>query len=123
MKKQVKAKRGVPTKAVKAPSQKKAFKRADAKSPKKTGGNKAKKKAVYRKSTDKVGDILVNQAGVKYKITGERYAPPSGYDDGKLKIRMLEITPEKKTGIKPFETNDVTLKYYRDKRFLTRVKR
>lgn len=83
----------------------------------------APKKVVYRKSTDKVGDVLVNQAGFKYEITGERYAPPTGYNDGKLKIRILKITPEKKTGIKPFETNDMTLTYYRQKKVLRRVKR
>lgn len=79
------------------------------------------KKSAYTTTTDKVGDILVNQAGVKFKITGERMTKPSGYDDGKLKIRMLELTPDKKTGIKPFETLDLTLKHYRESKILKRA--
>lgn len=100
--------------------QKKAAKRVEVKS---GNGQAVQKKLTYRKSTDKVGDILVNQAGVKYKITGERYVTPKGFNDGITKIRMLEITPEKKTGIKPFETTDVTLTYYRQKKILGRVKK
>lgn len=75
---------------------------------------------VYRKTTDKVGDVLVNQAGVKFKITGEKLSAPKGFDDGKLKIRMLEVTPEKKTGAKPFKILDQELKTYRDKKILVR---
>ena len=75
---------------------------------------------VYRKTTDKVGDVLVNQAGVKFKITGEKLSAPKGFDDGKTKIRMLEVTPEKKTGAKPFKILDQELKTYRDKKILVR---
>ena len=131
-----KAKKPVAKKTVKSVPKKTVAKKPVAKKtatkkpvPKKTAAGKTTakkptaKKVVYRKSTDKVGDVLVNQAGVKYKITGERYAAPIGYDDGKLKIRVLKIAPEKKTGLKPFETNDATLKYYRDKKVLTRIKK
>ena len=65
---------------------------------------------------------MINPAGVKYKITKERYAPPTGYDDGKLKIRVLTIQPDKKTGLPAFETLDTNIKNYRDVKVLTRLK-
>lgn len=80
-----------------------------------------KGKVIYRETTDKVGDVLVNGAGVKFKITSEKRVKTTGYDDGKLKIRVLEITPDKSTGIKKFETLDLNIKEYRDKKILRRV--
>ena len=56
MKKKVKAKKPAPKKAAKALLQKKAFKRADAKSPKKTGDNKAKEQTVPLGRTIKTKD-------------------------------------------------------------------
>lgn len=69
-------------------------------------------------TTDKVGDVLVNQAGVKYKIVGEKYVEPSGYRDGKTKVRHLIVKPD---GKEAFEINDHTLKFYRDQKTLKRV--
>ena len=80
-------------------------------------------KVVYRRSTDRVGDVLANSAGVKYKIIGQRFQAPTGYDDGKLKIRILELEPEKRTGLKPFELNDQELKAMRKNKILTREAR
>lgn len=80
----------------------------------------SERKVIYRQSTDKVGDVLVNGAGVKYKIIGQRFHAPTGYDDGKLKVRILKIEPEKNTGLKPFEMNDVELKAIREKKIWTR---
>ena len=109
----------------KAPAAKKATVKTT--SHKKTSSKPAlksnvKKKEVYKKTTDKVGDILINQAGVKYKITGEKFAAATGYDDGKLKLRFLQITPDKKTGISAFEILDTNVKIYRDTKILKRVK-
>lgn len=58
--------------------------------PKKTYKNESGK-IVYKQSTDKVGDKLVNQAGVEYTIAGERFHAPTGYDDGRLKVRVLQL--------------------------------
>ena len=76
-----------------------------------------KGKVIYRETTDKVGDILVNGAGVKFKITGERRAKPTGYDDGVLKVRVLTLS----RGKQKMEFVDTTLKHYRDNKLLTRV--
>lgn len=54
-------------------------------------------------TTDKVGDVLVNQAGIEYKIIGERYVEPWG--DG-VKVRRLKVKPDPRTGIKPYEISD-----------------
>ena len=54
-------------------------------------------------TTDKVGDVLVNQAGIEYKIVGERYVEPWG--DG-VKVRRLKVKPDPRTGIKPYEISD-----------------
>ena len=62
-------------------------------------------KVVYKQSTDKIGDILVNPAGVKYKIIGESFHTPTGYDDGKLKVRVLMLKPMTKNGMN-FEMGD-----------------
>ncbi len=78
---------------------------------------------VYKTTTDKVGDVLVNQAGVKYKIVGQRYHAPNGYDDGKLKVRILKIEPEKRTGLKPYEISDREVKYARDRKIWVRQKK
>lgn len=85
--------------------------------------NKNTQTNVYKTTTDKVGDILVNQAGVKYKIVGQRYHAPTGYDDGQLKVRILKIEPEKRTGLRPFEMNDREVKNARDKKIWTRESR
>lgn len=88
---------------------------------KSTPKTESRKKPIYKKTTDKVGDVLVNGAGVKYKITNEKLEFLNGYNDGKQKIRILEITPEKRTGLQPFETSDTNIKYYRDKKILRRI--
>ena len=75
-----------------------------------------KGKVIYRETTDKVGDILVNGAGVKFKIMSERREKPKGYDDGKLKVRVLTVSQ----GKQKMEILDTDLKYYRDKKVLTR---
>ena len=54
-------------------------------------------------TTDKVGDVLVNQAGIEYKIIGERYVEPWG--DG-VKVRRLKVKPDPRTGIKPYEISN-----------------
>ena len=74
-------------------------------------------KVIYRETTDRVGDVLVNGAGVKFKITGERRAKPTGYDDGKLKVRVLTISQ----GKHKMEFVDTTLKHYRYNKVLRRV--
>lgn len=78
-----------------------------------------KGKVVYKETTDRVGDILVNGAGVKFKITGERRVKPTGYDDGKLKIRVLTV----EQGKQKMEFLDTDLKYYRDKKILKRMQK
>ena len=78
---------------------------------------------VYKTTTDRVGDILINQAGVKFEIIDQRYHAPTGYNDGKLKIRVLKIKPEEETRIKPFEMPDVELKSWREKKVLVRQPR
>ena len=80
-------------------------------------------KVIYKQSTDKVGDVLVNQGGVRMKITSERFAPPCGYDDGKLKTRILTLTPDKKSGVPEFELNDTMVEHYRKNGVLTRQKK
>ena len=85
--------------------------------------NKNTQTTVYKTTTDKVGDILINQAGVKFEIIGQRFHAPTGYDDGELKIRVLKIKPEEKTGIKPYEMSDSQLKYWREKKVLVRQPR
>lgn len=85
--------------------------------------NKNTQTNVYKETTDKVGDILINQAGVKFEIINQRFHAPTGYDDGKLKIRVLKIKPEEKTGIKPFEMSDAELKSWREKKVLVRQPR
>ena len=62
---------------VKTQSRKTKASRHTVPTPKKVYKNDAGK-VIYRQSTDKVGDVLVNQAGVKYKIAGERFVPPTG---------------------------------------------
>lgn len=78
-------------------------------------------KVVYRQTTDKIGDILVNPAGVKYKITGESFHAPTGYDDGKLKVRILTLTPLNQN-IPPFEMLDQSVKDARDKKIFSRMR-
>lgn len=75
-------------------------------------------KVVYKQSTDKVGDVLINQAGVKYTITGEKFHTPSGYDDGKLKVRILQV---KTSEGQSFEIGDNNMQYFREKKVLTRT--
>ena len=75
-------------------------------------------KVVYKQSTDKVGDVLINQAGVKYTITGEKFHTPSGYDDGKLKVRILQV---KTSEGQSFEIGDNDMQYFREKKVLTRT--
>lgn len=77
-----------------------------------------KGRVIYRETTDKVGDVLVNGAGVKFNITGERREKPTGYDDGKLKVRVLTLSQ----GKQKMEFTDTALKHYRDIKILTRVK-
>lgn len=74
---------------------------------------------VYRQSTDKVGDTLINQAGVKYKITGERFAPPMGAP-GEVLVRVLKLEPAGHKDTQSFEVNDQMLKYYREKQIMKR---
>ena len=69
-------------------------------------------------TTDKVGDVLVNQSGVKYTIIGEKYGPAKGYDDGKTKVRRLVVRAD---GGKTFEIGDHAFKHYRDSKVLKRV--
>lgn len=68
-------------------------------------------------TTDKVGDVLVNQAGIEYKIVGERYVEPWG--DG-VKIRRLTVKPEARTGERPFEVSDHEFQTYRKNGVLKR---
>ena len=102
--------------------------------PRKTAGFKkgsanktaAKKKSTTKTSlglsikptTDKVGDVLVNQSGVRYTIIGERFVEPSGYQDGKTKARHLIV---KANGVGTFEVNDHEFKWYRDHKILQRL--
>lgn len=74
---------------------------------------------VYRQSTDKVGDTLINQAGVKYKITGERFAPPTG-NPGEVLVCVLKLDPVGHKDTPAFEVNDQMLKYYREKQIMKR---
>lgn len=69
-------------------------------------------------TTDKVGDVLVNQSGVKYTIIGEKYGPAKGYDDGKTKVRRLVVRAD---GGGTFEIGDHAFKHYRDSKVLKRV--
>ena len=69
-------------------------------------------------TTDKVGDVLVNQSGVKYTIIGEKYGAAKGYDDGKTKVRRLVV---KADGGGTFEIGDHAFKHYRDSKVLKRV--
>ena len=71
-------------------------------------------------TTDKVGDVLVNQAGIEYKIIGERYVEPWG--DG-VKIRRLTVKPETRTGERPFEVSDHEFQTYRKNGVLKRKRR
>ena len=71
-------------------------------------------------TTDKVGDVLVNQAGIEYKIVGERYVEPWG--DG-VKIRRLTVKPEARTGERPFEVSDHEFQTYRKNGVLKRKRR
>lgn len=77
---------------------------------------------VYRQSSDKIGDTLINQAGVKYKITGERFAPPTG-DPGEVLVRVLKLEPAGHKDTPAFEVNDQMLKYYREKQIRKRRKK
>ena len=70
------------------------------------------------RTTDKVGDVLVNQAGVKYTITGEKYVPLKGYDDGVTKTRKLTV---KADGVGSFDIGEHEFKYYRDRGILKRM--
>ena len=79
-------------------------------------------KIIYKQSTDKVGDTLTNQAGVKYKITGERFAAPMGRNDEGVQVRILTITPDKRSGLPPFEVSDGSLEYDRKLGILSRLK-
>ena len=74
---------------------------------------------VYRQSTDKIGDTLINQAGVKYKITGERFVRPTG-DPGEVLVRVLKLEPAGHKDTQSFEVNDQMLKYYREKQIMKR---
>ena len=91
--------------------------------PKKTASPKVYKnekgKVIYRETTDKVGDILINGAGLKFKITSERRAKPKGYDDGKLKVRVLTVSQ----GKEKIEMLDTDLKHYRDAKVLRRIQK
>lgn len=69
-------------------------------------------------TTDKVGDVLINQSGVKYTIIGEKYGPAKGYDDGKTKVRRLVVRTD---GGGTFEIGDHAFKHYRDSKVLKRV--
>ena len=92
-------KRCAPSKAAGKPT-------AKAPAPSKAAGRKKSltplEKSV-KPTTDKLGDVLVNQAGIEYKIIGERYVEPWG--DG-VKVRRLKVKPDPRTGIKPYEISD-----------------
>lgn len=77
---------------------------------------------IYRQSTDKIGDVLVNPAGVKYKIIGESFHAPTGYDDGKLKVRILTLKPTIKNG-KSFEMGDSTVAHARKNGIFKRLRK
>lgn len=88
--------------------------------PKKVYRN-AEGKVIYKQSTDQVGDTLINQAGVKYKITGERYTSPRGRNDEGVQVRILTLTPDRKTGLSPFEVSDGSLEKDRKIGILARL--
>lgn len=88
--------------------------------PKKVYRN-AEGKIVYKQSTDKVGDILVNPAGVKYKIISERFHAPTGYDDGQLKVRVLKLKPMTKNGTS-FEMGDGSVAHARKNGIFKRLR-
>lgn len=81
----------------------------------------AEGKVIYKQSSDQVGDTLRNQAGVKYKITGERFAEPYGRNDERVQVRILTITPEGRTGLPPFEISDSSLAADRKMGILSRL--
>lgn len=109
-------KRCAPSKAAGKPT-------AKAPAPSKAAGRKKSltplEKSV-KPTTDKVGDVLVNQAGIEYKIVGERYVEPWG--DG-VKIRRLTVKPEARTGERPFEVSDHEFQTYRKNGVLKRKRR
>ena len=107
---------------VKTQSRKTKASRHTVPTPKKVYKNDAGK-VIYRQSTDKVGDVLVNQAGVKYKIAGERFVPPTGAP-GDVLVRVLKLKPQggnkSDFSVTSIEMNDQTVKYCRDNKIFRR---
>ena len=107
---------------VKTQSRKTKASRHTVPTPKKVYKNDAGK-VIYRQSTDKVGDVLVNQAGVKYKIAGERFVPPTGAP-GDVLIRVLKLKPQggykADFAVPSIEMNDQVVKQCRDSKIFRR---
>ena len=83
--------------------------------------NKNTQPKVYKGTTDKVGDVVRNRAGVDYRITNQRYKKPSGYDDGKLKVRILKLSPISRKDLPTIELIDTELKNARKADLLIRI--